>query len=68
MMLIFASMEPSSIWVWLVLFGSFWGGWGLRDWLSRYRRRRWRHRHDWVEAYRAGLDGEEAPHHAGTHA
>ena len=60
--MVFATPGPSSFWVWITLFGSFGLGYVLRAWLSRYRRRRWRrwrHRNDWVEAYRAGSDGEE---------
>ena len=66
--MVFATAGPSSCWTWLVLFGSFGLGYVLRDWLSRYRRRRWRHRHDWIEAYRAGLDGEEGSTDACAHA
>ena len=66
--MVFATAGPSSFWVWLVLFGSFGGGYWLRDLLSRQRRKRWRRRHDvlreWVEA---GPERKEAQHHAGTH-
>ena len=59
--MVFASIEPSSIWVWLLLFGTFGLGYELRDQLSRYRRRRYAHRHDWIhQEVEAGSDGEEA--------
>ncbi len=58
--MVFATAEPSSCWVWIILFGSFGLGYWLRDWLSRYRRRRYAHRHDWIrQEVQAGPGREE---------
>ena len=64
--MVVASVELSSFWVWIILFGTFGAGYGLRDLLSRYRRKRWRHRHDWLHTDVAGPERKkkEEVHHA----